>query len=90
MCRLRLLARHSQNAKSLSLHALALYGQGAAVRDRELQSRQVSSVVRVRAISMAGDALIIVLGRLEAARFDIGIMRQGNCRVKTLVVLFWA
>lgn len=45
-------------------------------------------MVRVRAISMAGDALIIVLGRLEAARFDIGIMRRGDCRVKTLVVLF--
>lgn len=57
------------------LHALALYGQGAVVRDRlELQSRQVSTVARVSAISKAGDALIIVLGRLEAARFDMGIM----------------
>lgn len=45
-------------------------------------------MARVSAIPMAGDALIIVLGRLEAARFDMGIMRQGNCRVKTLVVLF--
>lgn len=71
------------------LHALALYGQGAVVRDRlELQSRQVSTVARVSAISKAGDALIIVLGRLEAARFDMGIMWQGNCRVKTLLVLF--
>lgn len=45
------------------------------MRDRgELQSRQVSTVARVSAISKAGDALIIVLGRLEAARFDMGIM----------------
>lgn len=87
MCRLRLLARHSQNAKSLSLHALALYGQGAVVCDRELQSRQVSSVARVRAISMAGDALIIVWGRLEAARFDMRIMRQGNCKDTCCFVL---
>lgn len=34
------------------------------------------------------DALIIVLGRLEAARFDTGVMWYRSCRVKALVFLF--
>lgn len=51
-------------------------------------AKQGSTVLRVRAIPMAGDALIIVLGGLGAARFDMGIMQQGDCRVKTLLVLF--